>query len=78
MPIIGNASGEAFAVSREAQMAIYDELPPRWRRLVGQLPSPQDLTVVQQLRRSLASDDEAFAEVIRQFKLKYPGWSPEP
>ena len=65
--------GQGFVVDRAAELAVYDALPERWRRLVDSLPIPQGMASIEDYRAKLG-DDAAYDRVVEVFRARYPGW----
>ena len=62
-------------IDKARELAFYDALPERWRRLVDSLPIPQRVETIQGYRVQLG-DVIAFAKIIDIFTQKFPGWTP--
>lgn len=63
-----------ISVDKLSELALYDALPQRWRRLVDSLPIPQRVASIEEYRRALG-DEMGYARVVEVFSQKYPGWT---
>lgn len=67
--------GKSYRVDRVEQLALYDALPRRWRRLADSLPVIQDLRQVTNYYHQLG-DARGYAEIVKVFRTKFVGWVP--
>lgn len=73
---VNSARGvKVVEVDRNVEMALYDNLPRRWRELIGSLPILQQIAPILQYRAALG-EEHAFQEVVKIFSAKFPGWEP--
>lgn len=73
---VNGARGLAIVkVDRGLEMALYDNLPRRWRILIGSLPVLQQIAPILQYRAVLG-EERAYQEVVRIFRARFPGWEP--
>jgi hypothetical protein len=62
-------------IDKGAELALYDALPERWKRLIDSLPVLQRVATVREYLDRLG-DDAGYARVVGVFRAKFPGWSP--
>jgi hypothetical protein len=62
-------------VSNRTSFAIYESLPPGWKRLVDSLPIKQDMEKIDEYYH-LLGPEEGYERVVTVFRVKFPGWQP--
>lgn len=73
--VVSDSSIVVVRADRAEQMRLYDSLPLRWRRLIDDLPVPQDLReVVAVLARF--GEVVGYGLIVETYKGQYPGWTP--
>ncbi len=75
----GNASPDpnitVLSADRTEQLEIYDSLPRRWRRLIDDLPVPQDLHEVAAVMEKFG-ESAGYKLIVDIYQQQYPGWRP--
>jgi hypothetical protein len=69
----GVPAAQIYHTNTDAELAVYDELPPRWRRLVQSLPIKQGMHHIRQYL-SVMGERAGYDAIVQTFERSFPGW----